>query len=200
MHTTLGGLPNFTPFASMGGVSKQGGFSVNQIIKEDGNLGFILPDYLSKWTKGKVEQCGVDITPNARVTNASQSEDGKIRLELSNDTCVECDHIVAAVGLEIDAEFADRSGLEWDEKRGGMVVNSELQAKKNVWIAGDATSFHDPKLGRRRVEHHDHAVVTGRLAGANMSSEDTLSYRRGVLARKCTGKGIWHPENLKVQK
>jgi len=152
-------------------------FTVEQIIKEEGNLGFILPDYLSRWTKGKVEECGVSVTSNARVTNATQcSETGKIRLELSNDTCVECDHVVAAVGLEIDQDFATKSGLEWDDKRGGMVVNSELQAKANVWIAGDATSFHDPKLGRRRVEHHDHAVVTGRLAGTNMSSEDAFSY------------------------
>jgi len=25
------------------------------------------------------------------------------------------------------------------------------------------------QLGRRRVEHHDHAVVSGRLAGENMT-------------------------------
>ena len=29
--------------------------------------------------------------------------------------------------------------------------------------------FYDCKLGRRRVEHHDHAVVSGRLAGENMT-------------------------------
>lgn len=35
--------------------------------------------------------------------------------------------------------------------------------------AGDCSSFYDIKLGRRRVEHHDHAVVSGRLAGENMT-------------------------------
>ena len=35
--------------------------------------------------------------------------------------------------------------------------------------AGDVSSFYDPYLGRRRVEHHDHANVTGRLAGENMT-------------------------------
>lgn len=35
--------------------------------------------------------------------------------------------------------------------------------------AGDASCFYDIKLGRRRVEHHDHAVVSGRLAGENMT-------------------------------
>jgi len=34
--------------------------------------------------------------------------------------------------------------------------------------AGDAACFYDQKFGRRRVEHHDHAVVSGRLAGENM--------------------------------
>lgn len=35
--------------------------------------------------------------------------------------------------------------------------------------AGDCACFYDTKFGRRRVEHHDHAVVTGRLAGENMT-------------------------------
>ena len=35
--------------------------------------------------------------------------------------------------------------------------------------AGDAASFYDVRLGRRRVEHHDHAIVSGRLAGENMT-------------------------------
>ena len=33
------------------------------------------------------------------------------------------------------------------------------------------------QLGRRRVEHHDHAVVSGRLAGENMTG---------------AGKPYWH--------
>ena len=40
--------------------------------------------------------------------------------------------------------------------------------------AGDASCFYDPKLGRRRVEHHDHAVVSGRLAGENMTGGQKL--------------------------
>lgn len=43
--------------------------------------------------------------------------------------------------------------------------------------AGDASCFYDVKLGRRRVEHHDHAVVSGRLAGENMTG---------------AGKPYWH--------
>lgn len=35
--------------------------------------------------------------------------------------------------------------------------------------AGDVACFYDPHLGRRRVEHHDHANVSGQLAGENMT-------------------------------
>lgn len=38
-----------------------------------------------------------------------------------------------------------------------------------LFQAGDCACFYDVRLGRRRIEHHDHAVVTGRLAGENMA-------------------------------
>lgn len=51
--------------------------------------------------------------------------------------------------------------------QGNSVENLTLNSVKN-FQAGDAACFYDPILGRRRVEHHDHAVVSGRLAGENM--------------------------------
>ncbi len=59
---------------------------------------------------------------------------------------------------------------------GGYLVNAELQARNSIWVAGDAACFYDIKLGRRRVEHHDHAVVSGRLAGENMSGSAAKPY------------------------
>ena len=41
--------------------------------------------------------------------------------------------------------------------------------RSDIWAAGDVSSFFDPLLGRRRVEHHDHAMVSGGIAGENMS-------------------------------
>ena len=49
------------------------------------------------------------------------------------------------------------TGTKMDEK---MQVNAELEARQNLYVAGDAASFFDIALGRRRVEHHDHAVVS----------------------------------------
>ena len=66
-------------------------------------------------------------------------------------------------------ELALNSGFEVDPNLGGFLVNAELQARNSIYVAGDAACFYDIKLGRRRVEHHDHAVVSGRLAGENMA-------------------------------
>lgn len=82
-----------------------------------------------------------------------------------------------AVGLNPNVELAETSSLEVDDALGGYRVNAELEVRSNLWVAGDAACFYDQKLGRRRVEHHDHAVVSGRLAGENMTG---------------AGKPYWH--------
>lgn len=74
-----------------------------------------------------------------------------------------------AVGVEANTELAKSSQLETHSEIGGFIVNAELQARNDIWVAGDAACFYDVQLGRRRVEHHDHAVISGRLAGENMT-------------------------------
>ena len=48
-------------------------------------------------------------------------------------------------------------------------MNAELEARSDVFVAGDCSSYHDICLGRRRVEHYDHAEQSGRVAGLNMT-------------------------------
>uniref|UniRef100_A0A8C6JXZ3 Apoptosis-inducing factor 1, mitochondrial n=1 Tax=Melopsittacus undulatus TaxID=13146 RepID=A0A8C6JXZ3_MELUD len=144
------------------------GLEVIQLFPENGNMGKVLPEYLSNWTTEKVRREGVNVMPNAVVKSVSVS--GKrLVIKLKDGRKVETDHIVAAVGLEPNVELAKSAGLEVDSDFGGFRVNAELQARSNIWVAGDAACFYDIKLGRRRVEHHDHAVVSGRLAGENMT-------------------------------
>lgn len=143
--------------------------TIQLIYPESGILAKVLPEYLSKFVSTKVESEGVSLMPDAEINKAKLAEDGKVELTLSNGSIVRADHIVCAVGLEPDIELAKSSGLEVDERTGGYLVNSELEARTNVWVAGDASCFYDRKLGRRRVEHHDHAINSGKLAGENMT-------------------------------
>ncbi|XP_075234577.1 apoptosis inducing factor [Lycorma delicatula] len=141
---------------------------VTQIIKENGNMGKVLPEYLSKWTTEKVKKEGVNVITNCQVDDV-ELKDSRLILHLNNGKEMVADQIVLALGVEPNSDLAKASNLEIDKDLGGYLVNAELEARSNLFVAGDCACFYDAKLGRRRVEHHDHAVVSGRLAGENMT-------------------------------
>jgi programmed cell death 8 (apoptosis-inducing factor) len=97
---------------------------------------------------------GVDVKENSSVKSVSEN-DGKTIISLENGDTLTVDHVIVAVGIEPNVDLAKKAGLEIDEKRAGVVVNAELEARRDVYAAGDMVSFHDVQLGRRRIEHHD---------------------------------------------
>lgn len=141
--------------------------TIYQIFPESGNLGKIIPKYLSEWLTKKVKNEGAIVKPNVEVKSVSMKGDS-IEISLSDGSTITTDYIICAIGLEPDVELAKSSNLEVDDRTGGYLVNSELESRSDVWVAGDASCFYDIKLGRRRVEHHDHAINSGRQAGRNM--------------------------------
>lgn len=153
---------------ALGRRSIDSGLEVIQMYPEKGNMGKVLPEYLSNWTTEKVKKEGVKVISEALVKSVTYKDD-KLEIKLKDGRLVKTDHLVAAVGLEPNVDLAKSAGLEVDSDFGGFRVNAELQARSNIWVAGDAACFYDIRLGRRRVEHHDHAVVSGRLAGENMT-------------------------------
>lgn len=153
---------------ALGRRSIESDLEVIQMFPEKGNMGKVLPEYLSNWTTEKVKKEGVKVITEALVKSVTYKDD-KLEIQLKDGRSVKTDHIVTAVGLEPNVELAKSGGLEVDSDFGGYRVNAELQARSNIWVAGDAACFYDIRLGRRRVEHHDHAVVSGRLAGENMT-------------------------------
>ncbi|KAL4648332.1 apoptosis-inducing factor 1, mitochondrial isoform X2 [Arapaima gigas] len=165
---------------AIGRRSNEYDLEVIQMFPEKGNMGKVLPEYLSNWTTEKVRKEGVNVMTEAVVKNVSY-QDGKVVIKLKDGRVVNTDHIVAAVGLEPNVELAKSAGLEVDSDFGGYRVNAELQARSNIWVAGDAACFYDIRLGRRRVEHHDHAVVSGRLAGENMTGANKPYWHQSMF-------------------
>ncbi|XP_067623490.1 putative apoptosis-inducing factor 1, mitochondrial isoform X2 [Eurosta solidaginis] len=152
---------------SLANYAKDKKVKIYQIFPESGNMSRVLPDYLSKWTTAKVESMGVCVMPQTSIKEA-QRDEAVLKLTLSNGKSLLTDVVVVCVGCEPNTAIATTSGLETSRDLGGFVVNAELEARRNLFVAGDASCFYDPLLGRRRVEHHDHSVVSGRLAGENM--------------------------------
>ncbi|KAM6970346.1 apoptosis-inducing factor 1, mitochondrial isoform 2-T2 [Aplochiton taeniatus] len=165
---------------ALGRRSNESDLEVVQMFPEKGNMGKVLPEYLSNWTTEKVKSEGVGVITEALVKTVTFNN-GKVEIKLKDGRLVKTDHIVAAVGLEPSVELAKSAGLEVDADFGGYRVNAELQARSNIWVAGDAACFYDIRLGRRRVEHHDHAVVSGRLAGENMTGANKPYWHQSMF-------------------
>lgn len=147
---------------------QDGKLKVYQLFHESGNMAKVLPAYLSEWTTARIKEVGVDVQPNSQIIGVEMFEGNQLRLKLSDGKSLIVDNVIQAVGSTPNVTLAKDAGLEIDSRHGGFVVNAELEARTNLYAAGDVACFYDQKLGRRRVEHHDHAVVSGRLAGENM--------------------------------
>ena len=101
-----------------------------------------------------LEKEGVHVVRNAEITEVTKSD--KLNIKTEDGREIPADHVVVAVGVDIDHSIAEQSGLEYDSRRGGLIVNSELESRRDIYVAGDAANFYDQRLGRRRVEHYDH--------------------------------------------
>ncbi|CAK1588859.1 unnamed protein product [Parnassius mnemosyne] len=155
---------------------------VVMMFREATPLADELPDYLAAHLARTLQTLGVDLLPNTEVTDSRVSSE-QVYLQLSKVGGEEISPrseeegselvaslVVECVGIEPNTELAASSGLEVHPDLGGVVVNAEMQARAGVFAAGDAACFHEPLLGRRRVARHDHAVASGRVAGANMAA------------------------------
>ncbi|XP_050682738.1 apoptosis-inducing factor 1, mitochondrial-like [Leptidea sinapis] len=145
------------------------GVRVALLYRERRPLEHVLPPYLAADAGRRLQELGVALLPDTELTGC-RLEHGALRLATSGPGELRADVLVECVGSELDEGLARASRLETHPALGGLLVNAELQARDGVWAAGDAACFYDELLGRRRVEHHDHAVLSGRLAGENMAA------------------------------
>ncbi|WKY00938.1 hypothetical protein Q1695_015165 [Nippostrongylus brasiliensis] len=148
---------------------------ISQIVSDNGNLGGVLPESLAKKATEALRGVGVDVITCAKV---------------NGDKRVGCDYVVVAVGIEPDVSIAEASGLEVDDRLGGISTDAELRVQPDIWAAGDTASFYDKSLGRRRMEHWEAAQVTGRLAGENMTGAGKAFWYQPAYFTKIAPR--WH--------
>jgi 3-phenylpropionate/trans-cinnamate dioxygenase ferredoxin reductase subunit len=87
---------------------------------------------------------------------------------LENGTTIPADMVVAGVGARPRIDIARDAGLETE---GDLILVDELlrTSDPRIFAAGDVTSEHHPRYGRRvHVEHWDNAIEQGKAAAANM--------------------------------
>ncbi|KAJ8949861.1 hypothetical protein NQ318_010495 [Aromia moschata] len=142
--------------------------NIYQIFREGGNMGKILPEYLSYWTTDKVKAEGVQVKPNTEVVGVKADKNGLL-LTLNNGETLTVDNVIVTVGVEPNTELAKEADLEVDPDLGGFLVNTELQARTDLYIVGGASSTTTTLSFR------------GRLAGENMTGARKPYYHQSMF-------------------
>lgn len=87
--------------------------------------------------------------------------DGAVKsVALENHENVQCDLVVAGIGVRPATEIIAKSGIDVAD---GVVVDEFLESSRpDIYAAGDIANYQDTFFGkRRRVEHWDNAVSQG---------------------------------------
>ena len=110
---------------------------------------------------------GVDVRAGRRVV--AMEGDGRVqRVRLDDGATVACDLAVAAVGSVVPRELLRNTPVRAET---AVLVDERCRTSEpHVYAAGDCCALLDPRFGKHRVvDHYDHAVTTGTIAGTNMA-------------------------------
>lgn len=126
----------------------------------------MLPDSLTSHLEQVFTEHGIELVGGFRL--AGISADATLTLHAANRETLTADAVVLGLGAQPATTLAEHAGIFTD--RGYVVVDPHLRTSSaDVFAAGDVVLYDDALLGRRHVEHVDHAEASGAVAGANMT-------------------------------
>ena len=146
----------------------QNDVDVTLVLDEDDVQEHMFPRSLAANLTRAFADRGVRIVHGS--VESGRDHDGRVEIALADGTTLTGDGAVIGVGVLPRTSLAEAAGLEVDN---GVVVDDHLRTSaEDVYAAGDVASYPDALLGRRRVEHVDHAEKSGELAGRVMAGAD----------------------------
>ena len=147
------------------------GWPVTMVFPGPGIGARIFPADLSSFVTDYYRDKGVEVIADASVTGIERTG-GVARVSTEDGRRLEANVIVAGLGLEPRTELAAAASLPVED---GIIVDERgrVGGRDDVFAAGDVARFPAAALGKvMRVEHEDHAISHGRLAGINMAGAD----------------------------
>jgi len=147
------------------------------------------PGYLAEYLTEKLrKQNGIDIHTNVKPKEIIQKSSGPTpvyTVKLDDGSEIDTNHIVVAIGKTPNTSFAP--ALEIDPNNKGIVANSELLVRTDLWAAGDVVSYWTPGSERKRVEHYLHTHESGITAAQNMLGDANQFKRTEIFWGKLSG-------------
>ena len=122
--------------------------------------------YLSRY----LQSHGVDVSNACRAV--ALEGDGRVqRVKLDDGRSIACDFAIATVGSTANRELLRNTPLPAEK---AILVNDHCQTlDERIYAAGDCAAVFDPLFGKHRIiDHWQHAVTSGTIAGTNMAGGD----------------------------
>ena len=150
-------------------VLAQKGIGVTMVLSDDRVFKRLFSPEMSSFFETYYAAQGVRLIKSTSVTEFRG--DRVVRSALLGDgQSIECDLVVAGIGVTPAIEVGKNSGLDIDD---GITVNEYLQSSHpDVFAAGDVANYQDVLFGkRRRVEHWDNAVSQGQYCAKSLMGD-----------------------------
>ena len=152
-------------------VFAQKGIEVAMVLNEDRVFKRLFSPEMSSFFETYYAARGVRLIKSMSV--AEFRGDGIVNSAvLRNGQTIQCDLVVAGIGVEPVVDVVASSGLDISN---GILVNEYLQTSDpDVFAAGDVANYQDVLFGkRRRVEHWDNAVSQGQYCARSLRGDRT---------------------------
>ena len=152
-------------------VLAQKGVETVMVVRDDRVFKKIFTPEMSHAFETYFTARGVRFMKQAEVKEA-RGEGRLASVVLADGRTIDCDLMVAGIGVQPVTRVAAESGIEVAD---GVVVNEYLEtAVPGIYAAGDVANYQDTLFGkRRRVEHWDNAVSQGKHCGGALLGERT---------------------------
>lgn len=124
---------------------------------------------VGRFFQGVLEDHGVKVHGGQEVERFEGDGERVRKVVTKSGLEIECDFVVAGVGVTPDVTLARFAGLELGEQ-GGVRCSAELETSApRIYAAGDICEYDSPVHGRpMRIEHWDVAFNQGKTAAFNM--------------------------------
>lgn len=150
-------------------VLAQKGIETTMIVREERIWPKIFTPAMSRSFENYFSARGVRFIKQAEVKEA-RGKDALGSVVLGDRRTVECDLLVAGIGVRPVTDVVASSGVEVAD---GVVVNEYLETNvPGIYAAGDVASYQDTLFDkRRRAEHWDNAVSQGQHCARSLMGE-----------------------------
>lgn len=151
---------------------KQQGLDVTVVSPDKVPFEKVLGESVGKLFQQVHESNGVEFKLDEKA-KALKGE-GKVEtVELESGEVLSTDMVVVGIGVKPATDFVE--GLLMNEKDSSVLVNQYLQAKPDVYAAGDIARFPHFITGQpTRIEHWQLAMQQGRIAACNMAGQQVM--------------------------